>query len=918
MNINNPRARRCGQTLKRRLKNLVAKRTPKDDPQRALLERIVQFPFDRYPDDAVPWHLLTWDPKRVRWAHVYHVAHIIEQLRQPTGSKMGEPLRLAPFQLMILLAFLGPEDPKTGRRQVREGLLTLARKNAKHLRVDEPIPTPQGWRTMGDLAVGDQVFGLDGRPCNVVGVSEVIVPERAYRLTFADGSTIEAGAEHQWLTTHQYRPWAKVPQVWRGRTHYPSVTTVVTTEQIAQSLHIPGHVTVAGKPVPNHHLALPAPVEYPERPDAPDPYARGQWLADNRNARFGKEYLIGSAYQRRRLLQGVIDHRGRAVKDGPAKLPAVEVTFTDALQAQDYMELAASLGYLPFRATKEHLASLTSTTQVHTVGFTAFREDGLFSDDARNLRLRTRPARPVRSTRRSIVACDLVDSTPMRCISVDGPRNVYLAGRQYIPTHNTTIVAGLTTALMVIHPDDHGLRGQDIQVGASDREQAGITWQMVDRFIHLDDVFGLPDKFRSVPSKKSVTHKNTLTTLKCLSSDAHRHHGGNPGIVLLDEIGNVSSAAAEEFYSVLTTAFGAQEEPLTLLFSTQAANDQHFFSQMVDRAKRINTGDLDHYDREFAGFVFTVPEEDEAENPVDPFDENLWYLANPGIDTIVSREDLRNWARKAQDMPSLENKFRLLKLNQRVSETAALVSRRAWERNTGAVPPIEIFVTPDRPDEPKRACYLGIDLSETTDLTALVAVFEPGADGRMPVYPYYWIPGEDLQGRKKRDHVPYDVWAKAGLIDVSSAHTVDYALLAAKIDWMIKHLNVRAIGFDRYKMKYLRAALKDLGYEWRKEDAFLIEIGQGFISQTRTVDLIEEAILESRLSHGRHPILTWNAKNTVTVQDPAGNRKFDKAKSYGRIDGFVALGIALHARDELQITGVGPSVYSDESVAVFM
>jgi len=570
----NPRARACYDHLRHSLDE-----APEGSSQQLLLERAIQFPFKRYPDTTAPWHLLMHNPAHMRWDHVLDVVEVIDSLRQPTGSSMGQPLHLEPFQILILLAFLGPEDPVTGLRIIREGLMTLARKQGK-----------------------------------------------------------------------------------------------------------------------------------------------------------------------------------------------------------------------------------------------------------------------------------------------------------------TMLVSGLTTALMCLDPDHHGLRGQEIQVGASDRDQAGITHQMCSRMVELDDTLGIREKFRSTPSTKRLQHLRTLTQLRCLSADAHRHHGGNAAIVLLDEMGNVASAQAEEFYSVLTTGFGAQKEPLTFLFSTQAPVDQHFFSIAVDRAKAINEGRLPP--GSFAGFVFEVPELDADGERVDPFDESVWYLGSPGLGTVADPADIRDWAKKAQELPSLENKFRLLKLNQRVSETSAFVSRLVWEANAGA-----------SGDLYGRACWLGVDLSETTDLTALVALFEPRTpDEPLPVLAHFWIPGEGLATRAKRDHVPYDVWAEQGLIDTASAQTVDYSRVAEQIIEYLSDYEVMGIAFDRFRMKYLKAALADLGYEWPEESNFLIPIGQGFVDQSRSVQVLEDLLLNRKIAHAANPILKWNAANAVVVRDPAGNRKFNKAKSYGRIDGLVALAIAAHAR----------------------
>jgi phage terminase large subunit-like protein len=200
----------------------------------------------------------------------------------------------------------------------------------------------------------------------------------------------------------------------------------------------------------------------------------------------------------------------------------------------------------------------------------------------------------------------------------------------------------------------------------------------------------------------------------------------------------------------------------------------------------------------------------------------------------------------------------------------------------------------------------------------MVSLFESVDGERMPVYPYYWIPGGDLRGRSHRDKVPYDVWSERGLIDTKSSQTVDYARVAEKIVYFLENFDVAGIGFDRYRMKYLRAELVKLGYEWSKEENFLIEIGQGFRDQSRSVEVLEELLLNNRLAHGGHPILKWNAGNAVIVRDPTNARKFDKVKSYGRIDGVVALALAAHVRDALGIESSGGAIYSDPQVSVIM
>ena len=385
--------------------------------------------------------------------------------------------------------------------------------------------------------------------------------------------------------------------------------------------------------------------------------------------------------------------------------------------------------------------------------------------------------------------------------------------------------------------------------------------------------------------------------------------------MLLDEIGNVPGHAAQDFYAALTTGFGAQDEPLTLLLSTQAPNDQHFFSQQVDRSKALNEGRL--INNEVAGFVFTVPEVDLDEKDVDPFDPRYWYLGAPGWGTIYNIKDMSDWARRAADLPSLQNKYENLKLNRRVSEVASFVSRTAWERNN-----LEFEIE----ELAGMTCTLGLDLSETTDLTSMEVLFEPFPDGhrlagRRAILSFFWIPGEGIAQRSERDKVPYDVWAREGLIDVESSKVVDYRRVARTMIEMINTYEVLAVGFDRWKIKYLIKALEDEGFEFFSEeerDEMMISIGQGFKDQSRSVELLEGLIIEEKLAHNGHPILRWNVGNTVTVSDPTHARKFEKTKSYGRIDGCVALALAAHAWGEFELGDDGPSIYEDESVEVFM
>ena len=465
----------------------------------------------------------------------------------------------------------------------------------------------------------------------------------------------------------------------------------------------------------------------------------------------------------------------------------------------------------------------------------------------------------------------------------------------------SALVGGLVLAMLGLDREMGGLFGQEAYVGASDREQAGIMFDIVSKYILQDRRLGISDRFHIIPSKKAMTHLNTLSTFKVLSSDAYRAHGYNPALVILDEIGNVPPQVAEDFYAVLTSGFGGQEEPLTALLSTQAPTDTHLFSQQVDRCKRINEGKEEAMD--VAGFVFETPEQLNGKK-MDPWDEEVWYLSNPLLGVAPSIEDMRAEAQKARAIPSLEAKFRNLRLNQRANPYNPLITKSLWDACAGTV---------DVEDLLGRPCYAGLDLSTITDLSSLVLVFDEDPDGRRPVLPYFWIPGDGLKERQNRDKVPYDVWIREGYLNADSHKTIDYDLIAARIEWSLENFEVLGFGFDRWRIKDLQAAMRRIGLDNFIDDKDrFFPIGQGYRDGNSCVEALEQAALNAKINHGNNPILTWNVANTVVVTDPSNNRKFNKAKSYGRIDGTVALAMALRAREMQGHEEEGPSAFETE------
>lgn len=421
----------------------------------------------------------------------------------------------------------------------------------------------------------------------------------------------------------------------------------------------------------------------------------------------------------------------------------------------------------------------------------------------------------------------------------------------------TGLIAGILLAHLV---GPEAQQNSQIVSGAMSREQAGIVFNLACKMIQLNPE--LAELVHIVPSGKRLIGKLMNVEYKALAAEGKTTHGLSPILAILDEVGQVRGPQ-DDFIDAITTAQGAHEAPLLIAISTQAATDADLFSVWLDDAERSN-------DPHIVSHVYAAPKDAKLS------DRKAWKKANPALGMFRSLPDLEKQAERAERMPSSENTFRNLCLNQRVSTVSPFVSRDVW-MSCG--------------DEPESLAgmdvYGGLDLSARTDLTAFVLVGF-GSDGRKHVKPYFWTPAEGLYDRAKRDRVPYDTWMREGWLRTTPGATVDYGFVAAEMAEIMADLDVQLIGFDRWRMDVFKKDLDSLGLEFP-----MAEFGQGFKDMSPALDSLEAELLNGRICHGNHPVLTMCAANAVVTKDPANNRKLDKHKATGRIDGMVALAMAL-------------------------
>lgn len=403
---------------------------------------------------------------------------------------------------------------------------------------------------------------------------------------------------------------------------------------------------------------------------------------------------------------------------------------------------------------------------------------------------------------------------------------------------------------------------------AQSRDQAAILFSLASKVVRMSPDLSEYVTVRDTAKQLQCTELGTL--YRALSADASTAYGLSPVFTVHDELGQVKGPRSE-LYEALETASAAQEAPLSIVISTQAPTDADLLSLLIDDA-------LTGADPTQKVWLYTAPLD------ADPFSEKAIKAANPAYGEFMNKAEVKQQAADAKRLPSREAAYRNLILNQRVEMRSPFISRAIWNENAAEPEELE-----------GRQVYGGLDLSSVSDLTALVLA---GArDDGWDVVPTFWLPADGLAEKARTDRVPYDVWAARGQLQTTPGAAIQYEFVAEHLRGVFDRCDVRAIAFDRWGMKHLKPWLVRAGFTEEELERF-IDFGQGYASMSPALRELEALLLARKIRHGAHPVLTMCAANAVTTGDPAGNRKLDKQKATGRIDGMVALAMAVGVMPE--------------------
>lgn len=822
-----------------------------------------------------------------------------DYLAVPEGSMVGLPLKFDPFQAAFIQAVF--DNP----HGTRKAILSVGRRAGKALPVDTPIPTPDGFKPMGELAVGDCVFDEQGKTCRVTDTTPVMINHDCYRLTFADLTSIVADRDHLWAVYDK----TKVKPL-KGINNVP--LDIKTTGELLDDMDAPPGNYKNRYAIPY----LTNPVDYPHRDLPIDPYLLGVWLGDGTrttsgltlglrdadhiiarlqqtgeplnilrrergscycsvsNGKAGKrtdkfihrlrtlglapkkhipdQYLIASVAQRRALLQGLMDTDGYVCCRGQA-----EFTSKDRALCETAAELVRSLGMRCSLTSKPARCNGKDYGLSHIVRFYPTQQDNVVTVPFKRGRL---SANRTKDTASPIVTIEPVPSVPVKCITVDSPNSLYLAGREYIVTHNTFVIAIILLACIV---GPVARENSLVCSAALSRDQAALCFRLM--LLMLQSSPELAGLWRAVPSGKKIFGLRKNVEYNALSADAKKGHGRLISVLLLDEAGQIAESE-NDYISMLRTSQGNYDDAMMFIVSTQAPSDHSFLSQEIDNATRKDA-------QKTVCHVYTTDPE------ADPMDEREWYFAQPSLGKYRSLIDIREQVKDALRLPAKLPGVLNLLFNQRVSLDTLAISPMVWKENAAQADPT-VF-------QKASLVSLGLDLSTVNDLSAAVLTAKDD-DDNLHVRVYAFSPQGGIAERSRRDKVPYDTWAAQEIIYAPPGDTLNYDLICQFLRETLaaEGIPVHQVHFDRYRIDVFKAAAQRQGFA---QDAEFKDCGQGFVSMGPRIDALETALLERKVRHGMQPVLTLAAAHAVMEIDNVGNKRLTKKKSAQKIDALVAL-----------------------------
>lgn len=446
----------------------------------------------------------------------------------------------------------------------------------------------------------------------------------------------------------------------------------------------------------------------------------------------------------------------------------------------------------------------------------------------------------------------------------------------------------------------------EVYAAASTKDQAQISFR---------DAVAMRDQSPALAAKIikygglapwNMFYPKTDSFFRTISSD-DRQSGPRPHCGLCDELHEHPTG---DVVDMLRAGWKFREQPLTIETTNSGVNRNSVCWQHHEYAVRVLEQKV--HDDEFFAYVCALHPGDDYRKPKN------WIKANPNLGVSITEDYLRSQVAIAKGMPTVESKVKRLNFCEWVDAETPWIDGDKWR----ACESESISLA----DYRGTRCFGGLDLSARNDLTALVLTFlRPDGTG-LDAFPIFWSPSEGLLEREQRDRVPYSLWRDQGFLETTPGAIVDYRYVARRIVEFRDEYGLHAVAFDRYRIEQLKDEFDDLGFEYtvlnldadekeirKARGLLLINHGQGFKDMTPAVEALNGAIMQSTLKVKKNPVMTMCSANAVVVTGGAEEKKFDKRKSTGRIDGIVAGAMSVICAERFKAAAPG-TIYDRESL----
>ena len=387
--------------------------------------------------------------------------------------------------------------------------------------------------------------------------------------------------------------------------------------------------------------------------------------------------------------------------------------------------------------------------------------------------------------------------------------------------------------------------------------------------------------------RSAILHDASGSKFEPLSSDAGSLEGRNPSFSVVDELHVHKSP---EIWDVLNVASGARAQPMIFAITTAGTNQEGICYEIRDYVTKI----LDNLveDDTFFSAIWTIDENDDWRDP------EVWKKANPNYGISVFPDDLERLAKQAMESPSGETNFRTKRLNEWMNSSQAWIGSHDWNKNTKERPAIESWKG--------QPCYVGLDLASVSDFASMCILFQK--DGIIYPYIQHYLPEDTVKNTSGQLGVKYDTWVKQKYITVTEGNVTDLSYIQNDLEKIMGQYDVREIAYDPYGASQITASLLEKG-------APMVKFSQGIMNMSDPSKELEKHILSGDIAHGQDPVLGWMISNCVLYIDPNDNIKIKKEMNKNKIDGVIALVMAL---GRMKVNGgLTSSIYESRGMRAF-